>query len=152
MWLIGGLRDTRLSNRPDEVSEIWSSADRVVWTLNTAVPPWKGRKNYKHFVFDGKLWIVGGADANYRVFNDAWVSADGTNWNQYPIYAETGWPQSKWSDYFTTSDGLWVMEHDQGQSMVVRHSSDGVHWEVTDPAEQIPLDTMYSGFGFLNRT
>jgi hypothetical protein len=57
--------------------EIHITTDMKRWsTLKSNLPP---RFFYHPFVFDNKIWIIGGEDKE-RKYADIWNSSDGTNW------------------------------------------------------------------------
>jgi len=148
LWLIGGQKHSQFSNVPDEVSEIWKSADGKVWELVNATPPWNGRWGYQQFVFGDRIWIVGGRDRNGRSYNDAWVSADGKTWTQQVLDTSPTWPKP--SDYRMVAIGnaLWMLDRSSGTSTKLHRSRDGVAWETLGPAVEIDPSYAYSGVDF----
>lgn len=58
-----------------EVSnEVWTSGDGITWTRTApgTDPHWTPRRYLASCLHDGKLWIVGGVDDAYFVWDDVW--------------------------------------------------------------------------------
>jgi hypothetical protein len=96
------------------------------------------RAGHRSVVFDNKIWVIGGRDANtQKPLNDVWYSADGVNWIQAtPSAAFT----PRWDFGMTVFENrMWVIG---GSEDGITHndvwcSSDGIHW--TRP-------TLHAGF------
>ena len=77
LWITGG----RANNT--SLNDVWKSVDGVTWVQVTTSAAWGERKDHESFVFNNKLWIMGGQDMSlswpYYV-NDIWSSLDGVNW------------------------------------------------------------------------
>ncbi len=84
MWLIGG-RDKDYKR----LNDVWSSTDGKKWDLelaHTDTPAstqFTPRYNHQAVVFNGRMWIIGGRDKDYKKLNDVW-SFDGKTktWTQ----------------------------------------------------------------------
>ena len=75
----------QFSFRPD----IYVTYDMKHWdkiSVNSNLPK---RFFYHPFVFDNKIWIIGGEDKQ-NVYADIWNSADGIHWNKLKDHAEFG--------------------------------------------------------------
>ena len=85
MWIVGG--DPLLGRYQDDV---WHSEDGKTWHwVNQGQPvPWRPRCLHCTFVFQGKIWILGGqtlpqfAPADVVFYHDLWNTEDGINWTQ----------------------------------------------------------------------
>ena len=67
MWVIGG----RHGGVAEAYwSDVWSSTDGVQWTRATVSASWNARRGHTSVFHDGKLWVIGGADAQLK--NDVW--------------------------------------------------------------------------------
>jgi hypothetical protein len=76
VYAVGGTSDrSKLGQK-----EVWKSRDGRHWTLLTDHPEWSARVWHSTVVFNGKLWVIGGYDGDYR--NDVWSSADGIHWEE----------------------------------------------------------------------
>ncbi|MFP6789949.1 MAG: OmpA family protein [Thalassolituus sp.] len=81
LWLIGGFDSSYIYK-----NDIWSSADGVNWTEETASAAFSARQSHQVVVFpdpvtgEDKLWLIGGDNGNDE--NDVWSSADGVNWTE----------------------------------------------------------------------
>ncbi len=154
MWLLGGW------NPGDKVhfplicnSEVWSSADGSIWTLERSQAPWEGRHTAGYVVHDDRMWIVGGDCNQGHYQNDIWSSADGVHWNL--VNDCVPWA-SRALHYTLAFDGqIWVMG---GQTMPdfaggdevfyndVWRSPDGISWtRVTESAPWVPRGMIGGG-------
>jgi len=63
-------------------NDVWSSADGITWTQETAGAQWAARRSFGCFVLPGidKIFITGGFDQSGNCLNDVWSSADGKQW------------------------------------------------------------------------
>ncbi len=69
------------SSQGTAYNDVWSSPDGATWTKVTAAAAFPARVNPAVFVYDSKIWVVGGKNgATY--LNDVWNSTDGANWTQ----------------------------------------------------------------------
>lgn len=71
-YLLGGWDDP--SGSPATNNEVWTSPDLITWTQQSNAP-WAERHSFGNFVFNNKIWVVGG-DYN----TDIWTF-DG-NWTE----------------------------------------------------------------------
>lgn len=87
---------------------------------------------YHPFVYDNKIWIIGGADKNTK-YNDIWNSPDGVRWTKQKENLPFG--KRSGSQIVNLNNTLYLLDND------VWKSSDGLNWQsVTDeiiPGEQI---------------
>jgi hypothetical protein len=136
IWVLGGwVWDT------DEcLNDVWYSSDGVNWTQVTASAPWSSRKSFQCFVYNSKLWIVGGnhmETSSGSTLNDVWSSSDGINWTQVTsaapwssrgshqciVFDGKMWVLGGFSYSYTSSGGTARTEFND-----VWCSSDGLHW------------------------
>jgi hypothetical protein len=75
-WIAGGRQDGAAAN------DVWNSTDGVNWTQATAAAQWRPRSNFTFLGFGGKLWAMGGLDANLGALGDIWNSTDGAAWTK----------------------------------------------------------------------
>ena len=78
IWVLGG-------NDGSAKNDVWSSSDGSTWTevkvSNSA--GWPKRSAHQSVVFDnGKIWVLGGANASFRFISDVWSSSDGITWKE----------------------------------------------------------------------
>lgn len=80
LWVIGG------SSGSINYGDIWNSSDGVTWTLVTASAPFNSRYEPGLTVFNGKMWLIGGASgsdySSATFYNDVWNTSNGTTWTQ----------------------------------------------------------------------
>lgn len=83
MWMIGGALNTGSAWAPtwQYKNDIWTSTDGVTWTEVASTKPFSARSGQAVFVYDDKLYMIGGQDANGKL-GDFLVSEDeGKTWN-----------------------------------------------------------------------
>jgi hypothetical protein len=154
-WLIGGWNTTP-DWATDSTNEVWSSVDRITWTLELAhdgAPPTMGagarfypRHTFGSCVMGGYLWVVGG-DLALGVSgggtaagpwgpNDVWRSADGVTWTR--VQDLVPWNDNAlhivtaFNDEIHTFGGVCSV----GSLMRLEHwkSADGITWtRMPDP-------------------
>jgi N-acetylneuraminic acid mutarotase len=92
LWIIGGgqYADGGLAIPGTAYSEVWSSANGTDWTAHPHPDaPWPNRRYHNVQVFDGKLWVMAGIDAqDVSDKSDVWYSPDGDTWTELP---DTPW-------------------------------------------------------------
>jgi hypothetical protein len=64
------------------MNDVWSSTDGTTWTQVTAAAAFIARTEPAVFVYDSKIWVVGGRDNSGKLLNDVWNSTDGATWTQ----------------------------------------------------------------------
>lgn len=79
MWLLGG---GNYHDRRVNYNDVWCSSDGATWKQVTVDAGWAPRRFHNSFVYDGSIWIAGGAIEPSINVNDVWCSADGLTWRQ----------------------------------------------------------------------
>ena len=99
----------------------------LVWEDDEAATDrWPARQGHSSVVFDGKLWVIGGAGSGERL-DDVWSSTDGINWTQETSSA--GWSAREGHSSVVFDGKLWVLGGDDGgDSNEVWSSEDGATW------------------------
>jgi hypothetical protein len=106
IWVLGGGRyDTPKVGRLYH-NDVWSSADGVDWTEHTKAAPWFPRQYHDVAVWDDKLWVMEGYNAQGGNRKDVWYSADGTNWTELP---ETPWKPRHAASLIVHEGHLWMI-------------------------------------------
>jgi hypothetical protein len=83
---------------------------------------------YHPFVFDNKIWIIGGEDQQTK-YADIWNSPDGVNWTKQRENLPFG--KRSGSQIVLLNNQLYLLDND------VWRSSDGLHWQsITDEIVQ----------------
>lgn len=123
MWFVGG-------EAGSSQGSLFSSLDGENWAEEQAKPGVTDRVNHAVFVFQDRLYIIGGNPRNSRNENhrDAWYTEDGISWNMEPkdvdgvrgsyatkvipfqnqlwLFNEGEiWPSSDGSDYWSSTNG-----------------------------------------------
>ncbi len=73
LWIIGRLNDKADGYGPNDV---WYSSDGAIWQKTATDPLWTGREDYSGLVYNGRIYIFGGMDANLKWRNDVWYSSN----------------------------------------------------------------------------
>jgi hypothetical protein len=77
MWVVGG-SSTGIYPNNTIFGDVWSSADGVNWTLDTATAGFDPRGSFGLASLNGELWVMSGLGIDRH--SDVWRSADGVNW------------------------------------------------------------------------
>lgn len=118
----------------------------LIWSQIAAVAPWQPRDSGEAFVFQNKIWLIGGLNGNgvvvkkensYAIdywkaphFADIWNTENGLDWNlvtssapwgprrsmSVAFFANKLWLMGGWSPIFGYTNDIW-------------NSVDGIHWE-----------------------
>jgi hypothetical protein len=112
------------------------------WSLATSSAEWPARDSAVSFVFQNKMWTMGGLDgskeidSNHKVlyweaphFNDIWSTEDGTRWTMMKAKAE--WPPRRSISVVEFQDKLWMFggwSPITGYTSDIWQSSDGATW------------------------
>ena len=75
---------------------------------------------YHPFVFNNKIWIIGGEDEN-RQYSDVWISVDGINWKKQKDNLSFG--KRSRSQIVQLNNKLFLLDND------VWSSKDGLNWQ-----------------------
>lgn len=116
--------------------DIWKSSDLVNWSLVVDPAPFTKRYDYRAIVFDGKMWVIGGADYTSGVLNDVWYTSDGTNWTQATsdaaFEARRGFLLFEYNNTLYVCSGSgnadWQAGNIQASLTDVWSSTDGINW------------------------
>jgi hypothetical protein len=82
LWVMGG--DSSGGKR----NGVYSSSDGSQWTAvlsdsgTPGVNQWSRRATFGTTTFEGKMWVIGGSDANNDLLNDVWFSTTGASWTE----------------------------------------------------------------------
>jgi hypothetical protein len=106
----------RFSFRP----EIYMSRDMKYWEIFSVKNNLPKRFFYHPFVFDNKIWIIGGEDKDTK-YADIWNSADGVNWIKQKENAAFG--KRSGSQVVQLKGRLYLLDND------VWSSADGLTWQ-----------------------
>lgn len=110
--------------RYTQTGQIARTSDFEKWEIVATQSNLPKRFFYHPFVFQNKLWIIGGGNGTTQ-FDDAWVSSDAVNWTK----VADGLPFGKRSGnrFVVFKDKLYMLDHDAWVS------SDGLHWKLLMP-------------------
>jgi hypothetical protein len=92
LWVISGIGTSAILN------DVWSSTDGAHWTnvLAASPSPTTGQFPPKYaegaVVYNGAMWLIGGAQSGMNEYNDVWNSTDGIHWTQ--VLANNATPPS----------------------------------------------------------
>ena len=101
-------------------NEIYKTTDLNQWTTLSKESNLPKRFFYHPFVFDNKIWIIGGEDKNTQ-YSDIWNSVDGITWvkqkDNLPFGKRSG------SQIVFLNGKLFLLDND------VWSSTDGLNWQ-----------------------
>lgn len=104
--------------------EIYRTYDFKRWTTISKTSNLPKRFFYHPFVFDNKIWIIGGEDKNTK-YSDIWSSEDAITWTKQKENLPFG--KRSGSQIVTLKNTLFLLDND------VWSSTDGLNWQkVTD--------------------
>ncbi len=133
----------RANKTPKEVQEAEiSDAALLSWQKVTTTVPWSPRDSHTAFVYQDKLWLIGGLNGNSFVdrpehvrygeaphFSDVWVSNDGINWDL--VTDKAAWGKRRSSQVVVFQDKIWLIPGwgpFTGLKSEVWNSEDGINW------------------------
>jgi len=112
------------------------------WNLAASSAEWETRDSGVSFVFQDKIWTMGGLDGNTKVqadnkviyweaphFNDIWTTEDGTSWKLEKEKA--AWPPRRSMSVVYFKDKLWMFagwSTITGYQSDIWQSDDGINW------------------------
>jgi len=118
IWILGGgTYDTPATPTRNFYNDVWSSADGVHWQCHTKNAPWTPRQYHDVAVWDGKLWVLEGYNAQGGNRNDVWYSSDGVHWKELPA---TPWKARHAASVFVHNGHLWMVAGNNMESDVWR--------------------------------
>lgn len=88
-------------------NDVWSSADGVSWTCETASAPWAPRLWFSAAVYRGRIWVLGGWSKEKDNHGDVWHSTDGKNWQR--LETKTCWKSRHEHSALVFQDKLWIL-------------------------------------------
>ena len=117
---------------------IWVSAQerRLDWVEETKKAEWPARDSQGEFVYDGRMWILGGwVTPKTPNLLDVWKSADGKSWIR--VLETAPWVQSDLPVSLVFRNRMWIMGGRKLPgtecSNKVWSSADGKNWKLVAP-------------------
>lgn len=107
-----------------QTSQIARTMDFKSWEILVAESNLPKRFFYHPFVFQDKIWIIGGGDPA-GIYADAWVSSDAVRWTKVADNLPFGKEGGK--RFVVFKNKLYMLRHD------VWVSSDGLQWTMLTP-------------------
>lgn len=118
------------------------NSNSLNWELITQSAEWQPRDSAASFIFQDKIWTMGGLNGNGNIgldhyiryweaphFNDIWSSTDGANWKLEKENAE--WAKRRSMSVVFFQDKLWMFggwSPVTGYTSDVWQSTDGINW------------------------
>ncbi|HEY4473800.1 MAG TPA: hypothetical protein VI957_01405 [Candidatus Paceibacterota bacterium] len=125
---------------------------RLLWSQATSSAEWQPRDSAVSFVFQNKMWTMGGLNGDKEVatnhtvryweaphFNDIWATEDGMHWEMMKDTAE--WPPRRSMSVVSFRDKLWMFggwSPITGYTSDVWQSDDGIVWTQVISEAQFP--------------
>ena len=135
LWVIGGY-DAAGGYDGGYWNDTWYSSDGNRWFLANASAEFPARNTHTSFVFDNKMWVIGGLSGGF-LKNDVWYSSDGIIWNQATAAAAFTARSGHTSVIYDNK--MWVIGgHDGGYKNDIWYSSDGITWNQATAAAAFP--------------
>ncbi|MEK7066403.1 MAG: sialidase family protein [Patescibacteria group bacterium] len=126
---------------------------RLSWVLATSSAEWSPRDSGASFVFQNKMWMMGGVSGNENIsserivkywesphFNDIWSSEDGVTWKLEKEHAE--WPDRRSMSVVYFQDKLWMFggwSPISGYASDVWQSTDAINWTEVAVSSSFPI-------------
>lgn len=101
--------------------EIYRTIDFKSWTTLSKTSNLPKRFFYHPFVFNNKIWMIGGEDKNTK-YSDIWSSEDAITWTKHKENLPFG--KRSGSVIVTLNNTLYLLNND------VWRSTDGLNWEL----------------------
>lgn len=126
---------------PKEIDLPTTDLVNLTWEAITTSAPWPVRDAHALYIFDNKLWLLGGLDAtkstrgntpNYKkadYYNDIWSSADGKEWLREREHAN--FPPIRSASITLFEDALYLTggwSPTVGYKIGIWRSTNGVDW------------------------
>jgi hypothetical protein len=115
----------------------------LTWSLATSSAAWYPRDSAASFVFQDKMWTLGGINGSKKInnknkviyweaphFSDIWNSEDGINWKL--VKAKAPWAVRRSMSVAVFNDKLWMLggwSPVTGYSKDIWQSTDGISWK-----------------------
>jgi hypothetical protein len=141
MWAIGGASDG-IGN------EIWCSADGITWINVKKTAEFPQRDETSVIVYDNKIWVIGGAYKQNKLFNDVWYSSNGYD---YLLATDSAAFSKRYRHSVVAFNNKMWLTGGTNQGNEIWSSTDGIEWTlVTDNAPFLPRG-MHSSIVFKNK-
>jgi hypothetical protein len=69
IWIIGRFNSF---SQGGGLNDVWYSQDGIDWQKTINNPPWQGREDHSAFVFQDRIWVIGGMTSDWVWMNDVW--------------------------------------------------------------------------------
>ena len=137
LYVLGGDESQTANN--DLQNDVWSSADGKSWREETAAAAWPARWDHQVVPHRGRLYVLGGEDADERRLNDVWSSADGKSWMEET--AAAAWTVRSAHRVVSHRGRLYVLGGYDGRNSLndVWSSADGKSWREETAAAAWPV-------------
>ncbi len=123
-------------------SQIARTTDMKTWEILAKESNLPKRFFYHPFVFQNKIWIIGGNDG-LTVYNDAWNSSDGVHWEK--VADELAFSARHSQQFVVNNDKIYMFSND------VWASKDGLTWEQVSPTLVRPNFSAFTPVAYDNK-
>src|SRR5712671_2429189 len=104
-----------------QTTQIARTDDFQSWKILSGTSNLPRRYFYHPFVFQDKIWIIGGEDATGK-YSDAWISTDAVHWTMIADSLPFG--KRAGQHFVVFKDSLYMLDYDAWVS------ADGLHWKL----------------------
>lgn len=148
LYLFSIVYDVAVRHEPSAVPESITpvfAPESLIWRESASSAPWEARDSGEAFVFQNKLWFIGGLNGNANVlgggkveywkaphFNDIWNTEDGLVWDR--ITSSSQWTPRRSMSVALFRNRLWMLggwSPISGYTNDIWVSDDGISWEQT---------------------
>lgn len=88
-------------------SDVWSSKNGKDWNLVSESSGYYKRVGQQAFVYDNKIWMIGGITGNSFTISDIWNSDNGNDWSVVTFLP--GFMNCAWHNTVIYENKLWVL-------------------------------------------
>ena len=101
IWVIGG----ELGSQP--MGDVWYSYDGANWTQASTLPGSPTLVGLNATVYNGKIWVAGGANGASGVSNQVFTSPDGVNWTT--VTESSSFVTRAYFGFLSFNNSPWVL-------------------------------------------
>ena len=151
LFLIGG-RNLQPGTFNGSRSDVYSTADGVAWSRNTA-HAFLERYGHSGYVINGRMFVLGGWEDTPTQLGDIHSSADGTNWRT-DVATSTNIGLRSYHETVTFNNRVWLLggqKNGTGVTSEIWSSADGITWQLEKANEPATARMQFGAVVFFSR-